>query len=197
MFKLPKFEGVGFSFGREQVFKNNVNMMKNSSFSSRGQNGAAFIASLKKYTLNKGCIPNLMIAGHGWGASGDKRESIATGSSSRNADQGLYIEGRGTTIKGDLARNIASGDIKFCSDCQIFLHACSISHNYSETLAQTTGCSVVSANNKVSPIDTNTGVYDHVWFTSAGGKFSKYTPSADGNSVSRKTIGEEFIFDPR
>lgn len=197
MYKLPKFEGLGFSFGREQVFKNNANMMKDSSYSKSGQNGAAFMASLKRYTLNKGCIPNLMIAGHGWGASDGKRESIATGSNSRNANQGLYVDGPGTTIKGHLADSIERGDVKFCGQCQIFLHACSISHNYSETLAKTTGCSVVSADYKVSPVDTDTGVYDHVWFTSAGGKFTKYTPASDRASVSRRSIGEEFIFDPR
>jgi len=203
MYKLPKFEGLGFSLGREGVFRNNVNMMKDMSYSSSGQTGDALLASMKKYTLNKGCIPNLLIAGHGWGARDGKRETIATGSTSRDNNKGFSLKGAGATILGDLSskRNLQglvnSGEVKFCKSCQIFLHACSISHEYSEALAKTSGCSVVSATYKVSPIDTDTGVYDHVWFTSAGGKFHKYTPNAETGEVARRVIGEEFIFDPR
>ncbi len=196
MYKLPKFDGLGFALGREGVFQNNVNMMKDSSYAKKGQTGYDLLNSLKKYTKNKGCIPNFLIAGHGWGAGDGKRETIATGSNSRDANLGFSLEGKGATIKGDLAALVKSGEVKFCKACQIFLHACSISHNYAETLATTTGCSVVSATYKVSPVDTNDGFYDHVWFTSAGGKFFKYTPTDDGK-VARKTIGEEFIFDPR
>ncbi|MEO5668893.1 MAG: hypothetical protein ABIR96_12610 [Bdellovibrionota bacterium] len=196
MFSLPKFEGVGFALGREGVFRNNAELMKSSSYSSTGQTGYDLLNALKKYTSAKGCVPNLLVAGHGWGSHEGKRETIATGSIARDANKGFNLDGAGATIKGDLARLIKNGEVKFCGSCQIFLHACSISDNYSETLAKVSGCSVVSANDKVSPVDTNSGEYDHVWFTSGGGRFSKYTPTSDGR-VSRRTIGEEFIFDPR
>jgi hypothetical protein len=196
MYKLPKFEGVGFALGREGVFRNNVKLMSDFSYSPNGQTGTDLLNALKKYTRNKGCIPNLLIAGHGWGAEGNKRETIATGSTSRDNNLGFNLEGKGATIKGDLARLVKSGEVKFCKSCEVFLHACSISHDYSETLAQVTGCSVVSATYKVSPVDTDSGIYDHVWFTSAGGKFFKYTPHEDGK-VSRKMLGEEYVFDAR
>ncbi len=199
MYSLSKSQGLGFALGREGVFRNNVNMMSTSDYSSSGQTGADFIDALKKYTREKGCLPNLLIAGHGWGAAEHPMEAIATGSTSRDAGKGIYLheqKGRDVvSINGDLKRLVDSGEVKFCKSCRIFLHACSISHDYSEGLVKATGCSVVSANYKVSPVDTNTGVYDHVWFTSAGGKFYQYSPRDDG-SIARRTIGQEYIFHP-
>jgi hypothetical protein len=156
----------------------------------------AMIRALEKYTKSNGCIPNLMIAGHGWGAFDGKVESISTGSIARDSVLGLYLNpvanSEGASIKGALQTRIDSGKIRFCEDsCKIRIHACSISHEFSQSMANATGCDVVSATYKVSPVDTNNGIFDHVWFTSAHGKFYKYQahyPNA------REELGQSFVF---
>jgi hypothetical protein len=109
-----------------------------------------------------------------------------------------------------LKDKIESGRIRFCQDrCEIYLHACSISNAFASTLARTTGCHVVAADFKVSPVSPtygvdvirhpttsqrkfpNNGEYEQVWFTSGPGTFWEYLPNGD-----RKEIGQTFIFDP-
>ena len=206
--QIPKIQGVGFSFGGEMVFKNNVSLMKKRHFSSKGLKGADFVRALEEYSKGGACIPSLLLAGHGWGSPiavyGKKIDSIAKNHVDRNNGVGLYrkhSKSSAVSIEGTLAMKIKSREINFCNECEIMVHACNMSKEFGSSLAKTSGCRVVAADFQVSPVGPKSsdswsafpddGRYDHVWFTSAKGNFFEYLP--DGR---REVIGKGFIFDP-
>ena len=192
--------GLGFSFGREWVFINNAEVMKTTKYSQqKGLTGWDFLKSLESYS-KAACIPSLLVGGHGWGSplAGRKVDSIAKGSLWRDAGKGFYLTGSSRpSINTTLKSRIAKKTIRFCNKCEIYLHACSISNAFASSLSKVTGCNVVAADYKVSPVDParegqpDRGQWDHVWFTSGKGNFFEYLPNGK-----RKVIGQSFVFDP-
>ncbi len=194
--------GLGFAFGREWVFANNAEMMTEAVYDkSNGLTGSDFMAALKDYS-KKACIPTLLMGGHGWGSplagNGISTDVVAKGSIYRDADKGFYLTGKKrASVYGSLKSGIADKSIRFCSECEIYMHACSISKDFGTAIAKTTGCRVIAADYKVSPVDPglenldDNGSYDHVWFTSGKGNFYEYLSNGK-----RKIIGQSFIFDP-
>lgn len=206
--QIPKIRGVGFSFGRETVFKNNVALMKDSHYSSKGLKGNDLLDALEDYSEGGACIPTLLLAGHGWGSpiavDGKKIDAIAKTHIDRNNGFGLYLRhpnASAVSVEGAISQKIKSKRINFCGECEVFVHACNISKEFAGSLSRVTGCRVVAADFQVSPVTPkpsdswssfpDDGRYDHVWFTSAKGNFFEYLP--DGR---RATIGKGFVFDP-
>ena len=192
--------GLGFSFGREWVFINNVEVMKTTKYDQKkGLTGWDFINSLKSYS-KAACIPSLLVGGHGWGSplAGDKVDSIAKGSQWRDSGKGFYLDGaKRPGINTTLKAAVEAKTIRFCNQCEIYLHACSISKEFASSLSKVSGCNVIAADFKVSPVDPGSegerdiGQWDHIWFTSGKGNFFEYLPNGQ-----RKVIGQSFIFDP-
>lgn len=207
---IGHIEGVGFAFGNESVFKNNVNMMSDNHYSPSGKSGAEFIRVLENYTSQNGCVPKLLIGAHGHYTSNSRTESAISRAVNRGrSQQNVFYrtsqsENHRISIEGLLKSKIQNNSIKFCQQCEIYIHACNIAHNFSKSLAQNTGCRVISATDKVSPVSPtytdqkvngnhypNIGEYEQVWFTSGRGDFYEYLPTGQA-----KKIGKSFVADP-
>jgi len=188
---LPKIQGVGFSFGSESVFRNNAQLMKRSYTSQSGLNGAQFLSALKSASKDWGCIPNLFIGAHGFTNKNKGKMILAKDIPTKRKGLGFHESGSKASLQV-METMIERKEIKFCRECEIAIHACTVDPSFSIKLAELTQCSVVSATYKVSPAKAITGEYDHVWTTSGKGKFFRYIPVT--GDVLIETIGKEYVF---
>lgn len=139
----------------ENVFKHILS--KTTTTRMKWNSGKQFIDRLEEYSDTVACIPKVVSVSHGWGSH--KGGGDWHGLSGRTRNNGLYSSSETRPKKwgsvrssDDLAASVKSGDIKFCNSCIIQFYACNVSTQFAKSVAKATGCQVVLATGKASPL---------------------------------------------
>jgi len=170
----------------------------------RTESGKEMLEHLIEKSKNNCCVKTWTIAGHGWASSdstpGDndndhKGNGNGTGPGVPGVanGSGFYTDGHGgvdpaaggATVR-DLARamSFVTGGINFCKPCTIQIHSCRISAQFTQQLAQTTGCKVVSAASSCKPNDRDPNKWDSV-----PGNWAEKSSQGGGNSGFQQSDG--------
>ncbi|MFT6069230.1 MAG: hypothetical protein ACJAT2_000293 [Bacteriovoracaceae bacterium] len=139
----------------ENVFKHILS--KTSKTKMKWNSGKQLIERLKEYSDSVSCIPKVVSASHGWASH--KGGGDWHGLSGRTRNNGFYASEEARPKKWgasrtseDLAAEVKEGNIKFCNKCIIQFYACNVSTKFAKSVAKASGCQVVLATGKASPL---------------------------------------------
>lgn len=143
---------------KENAFKHILN--KTSKTQMKWNSGKQLIKTLKEYSDTVKCIPKIVSASHGWASR--EGEGEWHGLSGRTRNNGIYASNEtrpkkwgSSRTSEDLAEEVAKGEINFCNSCIVQFYACNVSTTFAKSVAKATGCQVVLATGKASPIFTS------------------------------------------